>query len=178
MTQGFFFSFEAIYSRQAGISTSLIGVGIMVGSFSQIPFMVIFDRIYKRFGLVKLLVCSGMVFGLRWLLYSTVLSSGTILLLWAMHGFNYIIVYLCLIEYVSTNIPKELHTRGQMMNTIILSGISVIVGSYFGGMISTYIGLRQVFFACAVVCFLVVPIFLVLSMRLDLYDKCSGKDVK
>ena len=83
--------------------------------------------------------------------------------LWAIHGFNYVILYLCLTEYVSVRVPQELQTRGMMMNTIILMGISAIVGGYFGGFISSFVGLQKVFLGCSVLSFIAVLIFFVVS---------------
>lgn len=81
------------------------------------------------------------------------------MLLWILHGFNYIVVYLCLTEFVNSTVPNELKTRGQMMNAVILSGISAIIGGYLGGVISTYTGLKLVFEACAIISFLTVFLF-------------------
>lgn len=167
-TFGFFISFHAVYSKQVGISTELIGLGVMIGSISQFPFMAFFDKIYKKVGMNKILIFSGCAYGIRWLLFATVLTPYTILFLWALHGLNFMIVYLCITEYVNTSVPKELHTRGQMMNSIILSGVSSIVGGYFGGVLSTYVGLRQIFMACAIIAFGAVLIFYVVSKTIGL----------
>jgi PPP family 3-phenylpropionic acid transporter len=162
-TYGFFTSFNTIYSRDVGISLDIIGIGVMIGSMSQFPFMAAFDWFYKKLGLTNLFLISGISFALRWLLYATILNSGTVLILWALHGFNYVILYLCLTEYVSVRVPPELRTRGQMMNNIILMGISAIIGGYFGGLISTYIGLNMVFLWCSVLSIIAVLLFFSVS---------------
>jgi PPP family 3-phenylpropionic acid transporter len=174
-TFGFFGSFHSIYSKQMGISISVIGIGVSIGSFSQFPFMAAFDRIYKKFGLTKVLMFSGCMYAIRWLLYATMLTPYTLIFLWVLHGTNYIIVYLCLTEYVNTSVPKELRTRGQMMNAIVLSGLSSIIGGYFGGMISTYVGLNSIFMASAVICFIAVWGFYAVSKVMNLENKSETK---
>lgn len=176
-TQGFFYSFNAIYSKQVGITTDIIGIGVMIGSFSQFPFMLYFDKIYKKFGIFKILVISGLAYAIRWALYATALNSKTILLLWCIHGFNYIMMYLCITEYVHLNVPKELHTRGQMMNTIILFGISNIIGVYLGGVISNYTGIGPVFMYSAVACLLAVIIFIFLAKRFGFTKKAEIQNI-
>lgn len=178
-TNGFFTSFNTIYSREVGISLDIIGIGVMIGSISQFPFMAAFDMIYRKFGLTNLFLVSGVAFAVRWMLYATSLNSGTIFLLWAIHGFNYVILYLCLTQYVSVRVPKELQTRGQMMNTIILMGISAIIGGYFGGVISTYVGLRIVFLGCSVLSFITVLIFFGISrtVSFDSVEKEMSQEI-
>jgi PPP family 3-phenylpropionic acid transporter len=155
-TLGFFNAFNAIYCKRLGIPLSLVGLGITVGSFSQFPFMLFFNRIYKRLGIVKILLIAGAVYVLRWILYATFLNAATVVPIWTLHGFNFIILYLCLAEYVSHTVPPELRTRGQVMNTIMLMGLSTIVGSSLGGWASSRVGLQIVFAAGAVLCLAVL----------------------
>lgn len=166
-TQGFFYSFHGIYSKQVGISTGLIGLGAMVGSISQFPFMTFFDRIYKKLGIYKLLCLTGFAYVVRWALYAAALNEKTILLLWCIHGFNYIMVYLSITEYVHSNVPKELHTRGQMMNTIVIFGLSSIIGVYIGGGISDTVGIGNVFLGSSFVCLAAVVLFMVLGRKYE-----------
>ncbi|NLW55122.1 MAG: MFS transporter [Firmicutes bacterium] len=148
-TNGFFSSFHAIYSQEVGIGTELLGIGIALGSFSQFPFMLLFDRLYQRLGIVKILLISGMIYSLRWFLYATALTPATLLLLWALHGGTFIVLYLCLAEYVSTSVAPELRTRGQMVNAMILTGISSILGATGGGLCAQWIGVGSTFFLSA-----------------------------
>jgi PPP family 3-phenylpropionic acid transporter len=159
-TLGFFFAFNSIYSQQIGISTHLIGLGVMVGSFSQFPFMIFFDRLYRKFGIVKILIFSGVVHAVRWLLYATLLSSKTIILLWLLHGGTYVLFYLCLAEYINQNVVKELKASGQMMNSIITMGLSKIIGGLLGGLCASLFGIRLTFAFSAVVCFVTIAAFL------------------
>lgn len=162
-TTGFFYSFHAIYSEEVGISRQLLGLGIMAGSFSQFPFMLFFDWLYKKLGIVKILLFSGLIFTIRWFLYAVALTPNTIILLWLLHGGNYMVLYLCLAEYVSTNVAKELRTRGQMVNAIILSGISSIFGSTIGGIISQAIGIGSTFLLSSVICLFAVTGFFIIT---------------
>src|SRR5690606_19133991 len=112
-TVGFFYSFHAIYSQEQGISLEIIGIGFAVGSVSQFPFMLWFDRLYKKFGIMRILLFSGLIHVVRWLLYATALTPETVILVWVLHGGTYILFYLCLAEYVNTHVMKELKATGQ-----------------------------------------------------------------
>lgn len=156
---GFFMSFHALYSVEKGISTGLLGAGIMLGSFSQFPFMLLFDKLYDRLGIRLMMIGAGVLSAIRWLLYSFWLNSYTLLLLWVLHGGTFIIVYLCLTEFVHRHIRKELKASGQMMNFIIQHGIGRIIGGTLGGIFAQRFGFAPVFAAIGVLTTLAVIIY-------------------
>jgi MFS family permease len=71
------------------------------------------------------------------------------------------LVYLSLAEYVSRNANKNLKTRGQMMNFIVLGGPSAIIGSSAGGFISKIVGLNYTFLICSIISFISVIGFII-----------------
>ncbi len=174
-TFGFFNSFHAIYSKQMGIGTELVGLGIMAGSLSQFPFMIFFDKLYQKLGIVKILLISGLVYTLRWALLVVGFGPATIIPLWMLHGFNYIVLYLSLAEYISRNAPPELRTRGQVMNAMVLSGLSSIIGSSLGGAVAAAIGIRATFMASAVLCSVVVCGFLIVIRWLPAFRQSADQ---
>lgn len=151
-TSGFFYTFHAIYSQQQGVSISLIGIGIMIGSISQFPFMLYFDRLYERFGLFRILLVSGVFHVVRWLLYAVAINKFTVILAWVLHGGTFILFYLCLAEYVNRHVQKELKASGQMVNSIMILGITRIFGGMIGGVYASLFGIGSGFAVCAVIC--------------------------
>ncbi len=164
-TLGFFYSFHSVYSESVGISTYLIGIGVMVGSFSQFPFMIFFDRIYKKFGIKNILFASGIVHAVRWLLYAFALTPRSIVFIWALHGFTYIVFYLCLAEYVNSNVIDELKSSGQAMNSIMIQGISRFFGGFLGGILASAISLKYVFLIGSVICIAATACFFVVMKK-------------
>jgi len=165
-TTAFFQSFHAIYSKNVGIGLDVLGIGIMIGSLSQFPIMFIFDKVFKKVGLVNLMTISGLAHGIRWILYGTIFSAQNILFIWLMHGLNYMLLYLCLVDYVQKNVPKELHTRGQVMNTLTLFGYSAVIGSYFGGNMAKSLGVEKVFIICGFICISAAIIFYISEKKI------------
>jgi len=162
-TMGFFFPFHAVYSKELGISTQTVGLGIMIGSFSQFPFMLYFDKISKKIPLTSILIFSGGVSAVRWLLYAVALTPFTIYFMWILHGLTFIVFYLCLADYVNSNVVKGLKSSGQTMNYIILSGVSRIFGSALGGAISHNIGIGRTFLINSIICVFAVIGFIIIT---------------
>lgn len=176
-TIGFFFTFHAVYSQQQGISTSLIGIGIMIGSISQFPFMIYFDRLYGRFGIYNILLFSGLIHIIRWGLYAIAVTKFTVILSWVLHGGTFMLFYLCLAEYVNRHVRKELKASGQMMNSIMLSGGSRIFGGLAGGAYAAWFGMGSGFALCAVICAAAIVYFvLFVKKHLRVQAQPSGTD--
>ena len=110
-----------------GISLALIGIGSMIGSFSQFPAMAFFLKLNRKFGMKNLMLAAGIAYAVRWLLYATVLSSKTVLFLWATHGLTYILLFLCLVEYTRENIADELSTRALVLINLILQKKRIVL---------------------------------------------------
>ncbi|WP_284638952.1 MFS transporter [Paenibacillus silviterrae] len=175
-TFGFFLAFQAIYSKEQGISMELIGLGLAIGSFSQFPFMIFFQRIYQRFGIRNILLVSGLVHALRWILYAYALSPATVLLTWMLHGGTYILFYLCLAEYVNTHVMKELKATGQMLNSVIQLGVGRIIGGMLGGLYAAKFGFQSSFVVCFTVSMLSMAFYYGITRQKKI-PQCLEKDV-
>ncbi|TCK92400.1 PPP family 3-phenylpropionic acid transporter [Natranaerovirga hydrolytica] len=170
VTYGFFNSFHSLYSKNLGVSTSIIGIGVSIGSFSQFPFMLFFDKIYKRIGIMNILMCSGLIYALRWFLYAFALTETTLPFIWILHGSTFIVFYLCMAQFVNDNVVLELKASGQMMNAIILAGLSRILGSFFGGLLASYVGISNVFFISSIICLVAVSALFFILKYTTLFD--------
>jgi len=171
ITAGFFQSFHSIYSKEAGLSLEFIGIGVMIGSFSQMPFMIFFDKFYKKFRIVNLFLISGVVYSVRWFLYLYVQNQFIFILIWILHGFTFITLYLCLSHYVDDSVRRELRTRGQVINYLVLASINYIIGSFFGGLLSTYISLKYTFAVCSVICAVMVVLLFFITRIFSVFKE-------
>jgi PPP family 3-phenylpropionic acid transporter len=144
-TMGFLWAFQAIYSMEQGIGMEVIGIGLAIGSVSQFPFMLFFQRFYNRFGIRNILLFSGVIHTLRWALYAFALTPFTYVLSWILHGGTYILFYMCLAEYVNNHVVKELKATGQMLNSVIQLSVGKIIGGMLGGFYVTRFGFHNAF---------------------------------
>ena len=171
---GFFMTFHALFSVEKGISTGLLGIGFMIGSFSQFPFMLLFDRMYEKFGIRFLLIGAGVLSAIRWLLYSFLLNSYTLLLLWLLHGGSFIVVYLCLTEFVHRHIRKELRASGQMMN-FVLNGSGRMIGGILGGICAQLFGFAPVF-AVSGILMIIAVIWFAMFAKIKTSESSQSED--
>lgn len=156
---GFYISFHALYSIERNITTSWLGLTIMISSLSQLPITLYFDKLYTRYGVRKLLLVAGLCNAVRWLGYAIWLNAYTLIIISLLHGGSFILIYLCLAEYAHRHIRGELKVSGQMMNFIVLNGVGRVVGAMFGGIAAEMLGFAAVFAMAGMIALLGVIFF-------------------
>jgi PPP family 3-phenylpropionic acid transporter len=174
IAMGFFFSFQAIYSKEQGISMEVIGIGLAIGSFSQFPFMIFFRQFYNRFGIRNILLFSGLIHTLRWCLYAFSLTPFTYIFSWVLHGGTYILFYMCLAEYVNSYVVKELRASGQMLNSVIQMSVGKIIGGMLGGLYAAHFGFQSAFLLLAVMGALSTVAFYMVDQRYRMFAQVEG----
>ncbi|MCZ8511947.1 MFS transporter [Paenibacillus filicis] len=172
-TMGFLWSFQAIYSKEQGISMEVIGIGLAIGSFSQFPFMIFFQRFYDRFGIRNILLVSGLVHTLRWALYAFGLTPVTYVISWILHGGTYILFYMCLAEYVNKHVILELKATGQMLNSVIQLSVGKIIGGMLGGLYAASFGFHLAFVLLVIIAAVSTAGFYVASRYLPSFSEAK-----
>jgi PPP family 3-phenylpropionic acid transporter len=178
IAMGFLFSFQAIYSKQQDISMEVIGIGLAIGSLTQFPFMIFFRQFYERFGIRNILLFSGLIHTLRWVLYAFALTPFTYLFSWVLHGGTYILFYMCLAEYVNSYVIKELKASGQMLNSLVQMGIGKIIGGMLGGLYAAQWGFQSAFMVLAIMGVLSTVAFYIVSKRYHVFASLEDSPVQ
>jgi PPP family 3-phenylpropionic acid transporter len=151
MTLGFYYSFFPIYFVEMGGDTTLLGVAMFISSASEIPFLLMADKIIRRIGIYSAMIGATAITAVRWLLFYLVEDPYLVLPVNFLHGLGFIVLIYCMITYISKNVPRELMTSGQTLHGLVIMGLSRILGSVFGGLLSDMIGIREVFLYASIV---------------------------
>jgi len=153
MTIGMFFgitlnsfhnSFIAVFTRQNGMDPSVVGIVFAITALSEIPFLLVADRIIERIGSMKILLFGMAVIGVRMILVSFATNVYALYLVESLHGLTYILMYYSLFHFIHYGLSGRQQTFAQSVFWIVRSGLTFIVGSIGGGII---IDAFSVFFA-------------------------------
>ena len=109
--------------------------------FPEFPFLFFADKILKRFGHFRVLWAGIFLTGLRVFLMSTVNSELIMMALQFMHGFNYIIIYYCMFNYIHYRLPPVMKVKAQTVFWMVNLGLSFITGSVIGGFLVDGLGI-------------------------------------
>ena len=167
ITLGFYYSFFAIHFTNLGGTSSQLGLAMLITAASEIPFLLLADKIIRKFGIPLTLVLSAWIISLRWLLLHFVTNLSWIVVINAMHGLSFIVFQYCLAVFISKNVPDELKASGQTLNALLSMGLARLIGSMVGGMLSDQIGIQQMFLWTSLLGFAAAVVFGTIFLRLD-----------
>jgi len=169
ITIGYYNSFFSIYYKEMGADNRILGWATFISCISEIIFLVIGDKIIKRFGIKLTMICAAFVAVIRWLFMGIVNNVYFVLVLQFLHGFTFIVIAYSMALYINEKVRDELKASGQALNSAVGTGFTRIIGSIAGGMLSDYIGIRNVFvlssIAVLISIIIFVPIFMTISKK-------------
>jgi PPP family 3-phenylpropionic acid transporter len=169
ITIGYYNSFFSIYYKEMGADNSILGWATFIACMSEVVFLLIGDRVIKRFGIKLTMICAAFIAVFRWALMGVVNNIYLILILQLLHGFTFIVIFYSMAMYINEKVQDELKASGQALNSAVGMGFTRIIGSVAGGVLSDYIGIRQVFtlssIAVLVSIIVFVPIFMAISRK-------------
>lgn len=164
-TSGFFHSFFSLYFiNDLGGSLALLGIITSFSAFAEIPFLIFSDSLVKRFGTRTLLLAACFVGAVRWILTALVVVPGLQFFVQLLHGMNSIVFMFCMAMYINQGVPRELKASGQAFYAFFVGIGSRVIGSWIGGVLTTYISKRLIFLANGVL-LLCVLLLIVVKLR-------------
>lgn len=147
----FYNSFFTIYLNEvAKASVSLVGVSIFLSIVSEMPFLLLANKLIKKIGYKKTIVISCVLMSIRWGLISVLNSDILIILVNCLKGFSDIVIFYCTAKIISIELEEGLQASGQALLGIVTYGIARIAGNYIGGVLYDTFSGRHVFAACAI----------------------------
>ena len=151
ITMGFFFSFYPIYfTEQIGGSRTLLGWAYLIGSLSEIPFLIFGDRLFERLGVSRLLILSAACMVLRWLLLALVPQLPAAMLSQLLQGGSFVVMMFSMAKYISLHVPEKLRASGQTLLGMAGYGFSRVIGTLVGGWLARLWGIQILFGISAV----------------------------
>ena len=123
------------------------------------PYLLLSDRLFDRFGAGKLMCVSALALTLRWLLVATAKSVPVLMLSQALHGWGFIVMTVSMAKHITRNVPKELQASGQMLLAVVSFGLARAFGNLGGGLLAHAFGQQNVFYLTSAVCALAFLIF-------------------
>ena len=128
-------SFIAVFTRQNGMDPSVVGIVFAITALSEIPFLLVADRIIEKIGSMKILLFGMAVIGIRMILVSFATNVYALYLVESLHGLTYILMYYSLFHFIHYGLSGRRQIFAQSVFWIVRSGLTFIVGSIGGGII-------------------------------------------
>lgn len=161
ITLGYYYAFFPLYFREMGGDSAWLGWSMVISSLSEVPFLLLSNRIFKRVKVSHILLGAGLAAALRWYLFSAVHNPYWTLPVQVLHGLIFIVLSVTMATVINREVPAELKASGQTLNALLSLGAARIIGSFAGGWASEAYGMHRVFFYNFLIALLCTAVFAV-----------------
>jgi PPP family 3-phenylpropionic acid transporter len=144
--------------------TALVGIGWATSAAAEIPFMLLFSRLVRRFGLGRLIVLGALFFVVRAVLWSISTTPLMLIASTTLGGGGYALAMVGTTSYVAARVPSQLQATAQALFGSTTFAFGSIAGSILAGQIANAHGLWAVYPVGGVVAAIAV-VLIAISLR-------------
>jgi len=162
-----FNSFMYVYFKQSlGASNALIGVIACVSALSEIPAMMLIDRILRRADLRIMLPIGVLGLGALWFILTQVTGTGLLIPLIMLRGTFYTLQLVCTTLLVSEiSLPANVATN-QALAQVTVPGLAILLTGSLNGWLFDHAGARVLFQIMALLSLLSVALLVATRAQL------------
>ena len=140
----FFHQYYSIYFKnELGASEGIIGLMSTFGALAEFPFFWYAGRLQKRFGTKALMVFAGFSTAARWLLIAGNTDPIASLFINMLSGCGFVGFHYSLVRYINDNVPKEMRSTAQSMNSILATFVARILFAPISGLLTEHFSMMS-----------------------------------
>ena len=147
-------SYMSLFISELGGGDNIVGIAWFVGVVSEALVIAFAGKWLKKLHPLIFMTASGLVFSLRWMVYSIVTDPTLIVGLQVLNGLSYGVFFVMSFQYVTRLIPVKLQTSGHLLYSTVIFGISGIVASLGGGYLFEQFGGAVLYFIMGILALL------------------------
>lgn len=158
---GFHGTFLSVYVKEMGCENSIIGVLQCTSALSEVPVLLLIDRVMRKCNVFRLLSLAGVIMVVRMLLYSLAVYGGVPVLIASqlLQGVTYMTLSYSCILYMSQKMPPHMKTTGQSLLQGVQGGLGSILANIGGGALGNALGIQKSYIVVAVMILCATGIF-------------------
>ena len=128
-------SFLFLYMNQLGASKTLIGVSMVFGTISELPFWFYSNRLLRRWSMKSLIIFSMGLLALRFFAYSLIQAPWGVAPINLLHGATFSVFWVVGVAYAAKSAPEGLSATAQSLLSSVMFGIAAVAGALLGGVL-------------------------------------------
>jgi PPP family 3-phenylpropionic acid transporter len=138
-------TFFSIYLRQIGASNDQIGWAWSVQAALEVPSMMLFPQLARRFGAERLMVLGMAIMAVRQVANAVFVTPSLLIACSLLQGAGYGLLLIGGIAFVSRQAPRGTAATAQGILNGVTFSLSVIIGSGLGGPLAGWLTIRGLF---------------------------------
>ena len=154
------------YLKGLGTPEAVMGLILMIGTFTEIPVFFYGHHLVRRFKPYPLFMLAMTLTGLRLLAFAASTTPAQAILVQLLNGLTFPAVWIAGVAYADANAPAGLSATAQGMFGVMIFGFGAAVGGFFGGPLLESLGGRGLYLVYGCIVLLIVGIGALLERRL------------
>ncbi|MFL5727637.1 MAG: MFS transporter [Chloroflexota bacterium] len=146
-------TFIGIRIADLGGDLAIVGLISSGSAVVEVPIMLAFPALARRFGAERLIVLGAAAFGLRAVLWGLAPTPIVALLVSPLGGIGFAFFYVGMVTFVSRAVPAEVQATAQGVYTGMTFSLGSVVGTALAGALAPVLGLPGLFLTAAVATF-------------------------
>jgi MFS family permease len=144
-------AYLSIYLGQIGAPDTLIGIAWAIGAAVEVPLMIAFPQLARRFGVERLILLGAACLVVRMLLITFLREPLLVTSTSVLHGASFAFLTIGGVTYVARHAPLGTATTAQGVLTAVAYSLATICGPTVAGLLAGVFALPQVFAIMSVV---------------------------
>jgi len=144
------------YLRSLGASNQLIGWAASIGALVEVPMMVFFPRLARRFGVERLILFGAVIIAFRQIANATITDPNLLVACTMFQGAGWGLLVVGGVTFVSRQAPKGTAATAQGLLSGAANSMASIAGTGLGGLLASLLGMRGMYMVTVVVGFVAV----------------------
>lgn len=150
---GYYINFFPSYlTGTLGLPQSVWGVNVFITVLGEIPFFLLFNRIFRRFGIKRILWFAIGLSTLRYVGLAFFTTAPALLAVGLLTGLTPTLITYCCSYYINRCVAPEIKASGQTLSYALGVGIPKTIAGFAGGFMTDSLGTRASLFLCAAIC--------------------------
>jgi MFS family permease len=137
-----FFSLRVI---EIGREPWLVGVALAANTVLEIPVMLAFPRLARRFSVERLLVVGALLIVARQVLWSLTESPAPFIVVTTLGGASFALLVVGTASHIASHVPAQLQATSQALFAGAAYGIGSIAGALIAGQVAASSGLAGLY---------------------------------
>ena len=149
----------------SGASRFLLGAGNLIAALAEIPYLLLSDRLFEKYGAARVMMLSSAALCLRFLLLGIFENRWVAVFGQLLNGSGYIVIAVSMAKHMAKYMPAENAAGGQALLSMMFYGAARLLGSLLGGFVSERWGVAAAFLSISALCGLGLAGFFAYAVR-------------
>lgn len=153
------------YMKELGAREDVMGFALTVGTFSEIPILIVGNWLLKRLKPYGLLVLTSVITGIRVLAYAFSSSPEMVLAVQLLNGLTFSAMWMAGVSYADEHAPAGMSATVQGIFGAVVFGFGPAVGGFAGGLLLERMGGRGMYLVFGIAILVIAALASLLQNR-------------